>query len=172
MNPLSREAGSAEHKPPSYEEFTVTGGPGHDHLLEIEDGLTSNQRSRGQRPPWADCLRDKLGVHLAVLWVVWFITFIIACCAMSKANANDYRIDNIDTSPMTDDGYDHWEERCANIGKALYGDKVFEYDGHHYQLVGGDWGKLTWRDAESDAWGVSVKDSLRPEVPRFYIINY
>lgn len=36
---------------------------------------------------------------------------------------------------------------------ALYGDDVFEFDGHHYQIVGGDWAKMTWRGAEQDAWG-------------------
>lgn len=36
---------------------------------------------------------------------------------------------------------------------ALYGDDVFEFDGHHYQIVGGDWVQMTWRASEQDAWG-------------------
>ena len=39
------------------------------------------------------------------------------------------------------------------MGEALYGDPVYEYNGHHYQIVGGNWAQITWRQAEMDAWG-------------------
>jgi len=156
MNPMT-----APQEPPTYAEYT---GTGPSPLLEVEDGLTSNQRKgsfgsyRGGVLGGLGCFAEKLGLHLSALWVLWFITFVIACTAMSKANQNEKDISNIHTGgggggDLESEYVDYWYSRCQDIGTALYGDDVYTYNGHHYQVIGGDWAQMTWRDAEYDSWG-------------------
>ncbi|KAH8047619.1 hypothetical protein JL720_16040 [Aureococcus anophagefferens] len=108
-----------EQVPPTYEDYTAA--PSGSSLLEVEDGLTMNQR-RGETRFAASplrCIAENLTHHMALLYALWFISFVIACY----------------------------------MEYALYGDDVFEFDGHHYQVVGGNWVQETWRGAEQDAWG-------------------
>ena len=154
MNPLQQESS----KPPSYAEYTTP--VSREGLLEVEEGLTMNQQRRNRIRPsrglYEMVVENKVWAHVLAMWFVLFITFIVAVCAMSRANDNASRIDaSGDHSGHKEEShsYNHWAERCAQIETALYGDEVFSHQGHHYQIVGGDWGKLTWRDAENDAWG-------------------
>jgi hypothetical protein len=97
--------------------------------------------------------------HVLVLYVMAFVGFVIACSAMGKVNG----LANRPTSHVPDPKKQqrgigggknsHWMDRCAYMGEALYGDPVFSYEGHHYQIIGGNWAQITWRQAEMDAWG-------------------
>mmetsp|Transcript_18620 Transcript_18620/g.57252 ORF Transcript_18620/g.57252 Transcript_18620/m.57252 type:complete len:277 (+) Transcript_18620:108-938(+) len=162
MNPLMSEetssrAASTQQQPPSYEQFTSP----PQETLYIETGLTANQLSSYQKRPASDefCqwlfAADKVRLHLCALWLLWFVTFVVACAAMGKANGNERRIDDykVDTDDGSSAGLSWWDERCLGLGTALYGDDASEFAGHHYQLVGGDWAAITFRDAEYDAWG-------------------
>lgn len=147
----------------SYEEYTSGGRPGDSSLLEVEDGLTLNQRSRSssRRSTWGglDCLTQHLWHHLSTLYLLWFVVFVIACCAMSQANKNKQKISNLSSSSSssstkTSGGHaSMWADRCSRYGNRLYGSPVIEWDGHHYQIIGGNWAKITWREAEQDSWG-------------------
>lgn len=146
--------------PPTYDEYAQPLGDG---LLEVEDGLTANQRgggrSRSSLLGGATCFAANMSHHMMVLYVLWFVSFVIACSAMAKANrlgganggGGGFRPED---GAGTDGGaVNHWLSRCEYMEYALYGDDVFEYGGHHYQIVGGNWAKMTWRSSESDAWG-------------------
>mmetsp|Transcript_8647 Transcript_8647/g.22038 ORF Transcript_8647/g.22038 Transcript_8647/m.22038 type:complete len:267 (-) Transcript_8647:248-1048(-) len=149
MNPM--------HTPPSYEEYTGGHPPSGSSLLEVEDGLTVNQRTRGRGSLTSGLgwFADRLWTHLGVLYVLWFVAFVIACCAMSQANKNKSDISSSSSSSSTSTSSSSdwvWTERCEYYGDLLYGIPTVEYEGHHYQIVGGNWAKITWRDAEQDAW--------------------
>ncbi|KAH8043935.1 hypothetical protein JL721_12993 [Aureococcus anophagefferens] len=94
-----------EQVPPTYEDYTAA--PSGSSLLEVEDGLTMNQRRGGTRFAASPlrCIAENLTHHMALYM------------------------------------------------EYVYGDDVFEFDGHHYQVVGGNWVQETWRGAEQDAWG-------------------
>lgn len=137
QNPMS--------KPPTYDEYSRDGQPNGSGLLEVEDGLTMNQRAyRPQRDRWG-WLREKLWMNIFALWFLWFITFVIACCAMAKANKSH--------SSSSSSSSDLWVDRCVGYDAVLYGDEAVSFAGHHYQIVGGNWVSITWRAAEQDAWG-------------------
>ena len=90
-----------------------------------------------------------------------FVGFVIACSAMSKVNGIAANRNGNGPKPGPDGRgkgggggkQSHWLDRCQYMGEALYGDPVYEYNGHHYQIVGGNWAQITWRQAEMDAWG-------------------
>lgn len=163
MNPLIEENAAPQQQqesqaPPTYEQFT---SPPQETLLVVENGLTANQLSSyGKRPAnqfdefcqWLFAPQT-YRVHFCFLWFLWCLTFIIACAAMGKANDNARRIDDVDVySPPQESSGSWWDERCAQLGTALYGDDAQLFEGHHYQIVGGDWAYITFREAESDAW--------------------
>ena len=112
-------------------------------------------------PPRKNFIAAFLQQHIIVLYLMSFVGFVIACSAMSKVNgiaANR----NGNGPPKGPDGrgkgggggkQSHWLDRCQYMGEALYGDPVYEYNGHHYQVIGGNWAQITWRQAEMDAWG-------------------
>ncbi|KAJ8605374.1 hypothetical protein CTAYLR_002379 [Chrysophaeum taylorii] len=141
-------------QPPSYDEYTAGQPPSGSALLEVEDGLTMNQRTRG-RSAWTglECFAEKLWAHLSALYVLWFISFVIACCAMSQANKNKAKIHSSSSSSSSSlSHYNHYASRCEMFPNLLYGDDVISFEGHHYQVIGGNWAKITWRTAEQDAW--------------------
>lgn len=76
-----------EQTPPTYEDYTAA--PSGSSLLEVEDGLTLNQRRGGNRfssQSPLSCLGENISHHLGVLYVLWFVAFVIACNAMHRAN--------------------------------------------------------------------------------------
>lgn len=157
MNPIHSSA-----QPPSYDEFTSP--PSGDALLEVEGGLTSNQRyQRNSRPFSLEGLAQNVWAHLSAIYLLWFVAFVISCCAMAKANKNAARISDLESSSSSGGRhasyYDYYAHRCEIYGDRLYGDIVYEFEGHSYQLIGGNWAKLMWREAEQDAWGRCYKNS-------------
>ena len=190
-----------EQVPPTYEDYTAA--PSGSSLLEVEDGLTMNQRRGGTRFAASPlrCIAENLTHHMALLYALWFISFVIACVALGRANnALDHgggggggrgrasaprggwgvafrdarrlgsRTAAASTAAPSTTGCR--AARCAApapsatararrdarappqyMEYALYGDDVYEFDGHHYQVVGGNWVQMTWRASEQDAWG-------------------
>eukprot|EP00629_Pelagomonadales_sp_RCC1024_P003566 CAMPEP_0119259186 /NCGR_PEP_ID=MMETSP1329-20130426/100_1 /TAXON_ID=114041 /ORGANISM="Genus nov. species nov., Strain RCC1024" /LENGTH=263 /DNA_ID=CAMNT_0007258551 /DNA_START=247 /DNA_END=1038 /DNA_ORIENTATION=+ len=139
-----------------------TAAPLGDGLLDppsSSGGFTAHQRFRGGglRSPLA-CVQEFASQHVLALYALWFVAFCIACSGLSKANqalARDGGGAHLpDESKKAGGGkFNHWASRCDYIGDALYGDQVYAYGGHHYQLIGGNWVQETWRSAEADAWG-------------------
>ena len=123
--------------------------------LDVDDdgAFTISSLQRGPRLSAFERYADKVREYIVPLWtatsVIAFVGFIIACCAMGKANAGP---GSHGRGPM-----DHWENRCQILGTSLYGDDVFSWEKHHYQVVGGHWAKMTWRGAEQDAWSRCYK---------------
>lgn len=144
---------------PEYDAYAAA--PSGDALLEDGTvvGLTPNQRRKGYPNPLA-WISPVVAQHVLVLYVLWFVTFVIACCAMGKANhlaAATVDAGNVRGPDGRGKGggggkENHWLSRCQYVGAALYGDDVFAYNGHHYQIIGGNWVKMTWKAAEMDAW--------------------
>jgi len=137
--------------------------PSGDALLEDGTvvGLTPNQRRARGYPNPLGWVRPFVAHHVAALYALWFVAFIIACCAMGKVNKMAAAVSNSPVGTAGPDGRgkgggggkeNHWLSRCQYVGQALYGDEVFAYNGHHYQIIGGNWAKLTWKQVEMDAW--------------------
>lgn len=75
--------------------------------------------------------------------------------APTAANAHHTRTaDSDDQSTVTSITGAMFAE-CTSKSNFLFGDAVHDGPGgkHHYQVVGGTWAKLTWQDAEKDAFG-------------------
>ena len=113
-------------------------------------------------PPRRNFIQAFLQQHVIVLYLMSFVGFVIACSAMSKVNGIAATRNGNGPNKPGPDGrgkgggggkQSHWMDRCQYMGEALYGDPVYEYNGHHYQIVGGNWAQITWRQAEMDAWG-------------------
>ena len=122
-----------------------------------EDGsFTINQlRKGGSSAPFerfGETVREYVALFLSSTALIAFLAFVIAICAMDKVNH------------MSGGGHggmaDHWEFRCQQLGTALYGDDVFSWGGHHYQVVGGHWAQITWRQAEMRGPGVVLRRTL------------
>lgn len=151
----------------SYDDFTTAPKPpGGTSLLESEDGLTYNQRSRGRPGSFfgLGCFAERLSVHLSAIYTLWFIAFVIACSAMSQANKNKSKISSSSSSSSPSPSFessldDFWYNRCRNAGDLLYGTDIIEYKGHHYQILGGNWAQITWHSAQQDAWYRCYKGS-------------
>lgn len=75
-----------EQVPPTYEDYTAA--PSGSSLLEVEDGLTMNQRRGGTRFAASPlrCIAENLTHHMALLYALWFISFVLACVALGRAN--------------------------------------------------------------------------------------
>ena len=137
--------------PPTYREFTdVTS----EALLEVEDGLTKNQRSRleysNHRFPSTEApfFFTSSSFSRGLLWVVSVTSLILACVALAKNNEKKY---------IYEDGEIFSEEivvdRTACEGTQLYGDETYAFEGHRYQFVGDPTAGITWREAQQDAAG-------------------
>lgn len=143
---------------PAYDDYTAA--PSGEAFLEQGDvvGLTPNQRTKRYPDPFA-FVAPFVAKHVVALYVLWFVAFVIACSAMGKANRLDAA--PLPAGPRQPDGRgkgggggkeNHWLSRCEYVVDATYGDAVFEHGGHHYQVIGGNWVKMTWKAAEMDAW--------------------
>lgn len=79
---------------------------------------------------------------------------------MSQANKNKSKISSSSGSSSSSSSStsfesslnDFWYNRCSYAGDLLYGADIFEYEGHHYQILGGHWAQITWPSAQQDAW--------------------
>ena len=130
-------------EPPTYEQFNnedYPNAPSGDALLEVEGGLTANQRSgRSRRSLFAggggggggsSCVSDHVSHHVLVLYGLWFIAFVIACSAMAKANRLDAdggagaggARSPEDGSGVDGGAVNHWLSRCEYMEYALYGE--------------------------------------------------
>mmetsp|Transcript_11598 Transcript_11598/g.24398 ORF Transcript_11598/g.24398 Transcript_11598/m.24398 type:complete len:275 (-) Transcript_11598:329-1153(-) len=100
-------------------------------------GFTANQKARMVQAsaapstiPWK---------HLAVLYVLAGSAFITALVAVSK----EFIL--VDTTSAAD-----LASACP-FGDLTWGDDIFSFDGHHYQVVGSKDAVTNWRQAAQDA---------------------
>lgn len=123
--------------------------------LDVDEdaSFTINQLKRGPSSSfverYSETVREWVATVITGTWVLAFLGFVIACCAMAGVNNGPGHFGH---GPD-----DHWEMRCQKLGTSLYGDDVFHFGGHHYQVVGGHWAKMSWKAAEMDAWSRCFK---------------
>ena len=92
---------------------------------------------KGAAAPPRGPFATQVAQHVLVLYVLWFVTFVIACCAMGKANhlaAATVDAGNVRGPDGRGKGggggkENHWLSRCQYVGAALYGDDVFARGG-------------------------------------------
>jgi len=99
-----------------------------------------------------------------------FVSFIMAAVAVGQSNHNHHEYQTFYTEQ-----YEPMQKQMAHLsdhrapgaclytshlpglysekeGGALLGDPLLEFEGHYYQIVGGNWAAFTWADAFMGSW--------------------
>ena len=134
-------------------------------MENLEAELTTNQQYSSLNGGRRRSGPGTLTIILAGIFSLSLVAFALAITALARAeaaNSSHSGGGGSKKAPSASSDYSKWGSGfgpdCSTGVNFLLGDAVHKFGGnkndvHHYQIVGAPWAKLTWRDAQLDAWG-------------------